>query len=165
MSTPGVRSRVAVRRVVATAAAGCIAIGATALGAPAAHAVPPISIPLPAGIIDYVGDSVPCGPLRLEVTAGETQRVFLGQDGQPRFAVITGQLGATLTNTETHKSLSLKVPGPGRITADGFKLLGPSLILGPNEVWLTHGPVFFPNGALDPTSHQGQYTDLCPLLS
>ena len=165
MKTSAVRSHIAVRRLVATVAADCIALGTTVIAPSAAHAVPPISIPLPAGGVDYLGDSVPCGPLHLEASAGETQRIFLGRDGQPRFAVITGPFSVTVTNTETHKSVSLKVPGPVKITADGITLFGPSLILGPNEVWFTHGPVFFANGSWDPTTHRGQYADLCPLLS
>lgn len=165
MTTSKVRSLTTSWRSIAAMAAGLMVLGSTTIGVTAAHAIPPVAFPVPAVGVDFPVGTVPCGPLHLDGSAGETERVFLSQDGTPRFALVTGPYSFRLTNTDTEKTLTLKASGPVRFTPDGTSLFGASLILGPNEVWLTHGPVFFANGAFDPTSHQGQYTDLCPLLS
>lgn len=165
MKTTRVRCARTLRGSVGAVAASVLVAVSMTVGVTGAHALPPVASPLPAGSVDFSELQVPCGPLHMETSAGETQRVFLAKDGAPRFALITGPFSVVVTNTVTGKTLSLNVPGPLKITGDGLTLYGPSLILGPSEVWLTHGPVFFANGSLDPTNHRGQYTDLCPLLS
>ena len=143
--------------------AAAAAVLSVAVGATSAHADRPTTVPLPAAHFELDVPAVPCGPIVIDVTAGETLRSFTDRDGQHLFDIITGPLHATVTGNGT--SLDLNVPGPGTLTSSGiFTLFGASLVFGPNELWLTHGKVTFAPGAFDPTAWSGHVTDLCDVL-
>ena len=139
------------------------AVLSVAVGATGAHADRPITVPLPAGHFELDVPDVPCGPIVIDVTAGETLRSFTDRNGEPTFDIITGPLRATVTGNGT--SLELNIPGPGTLTSSGtFTLFGASLVFGPNELWLTHGKVTFAPGEFDPSAWNGHITDLCDVL-
>ena len=145
------------------ACVGTLAVISLALGAAGASADPPISQPWPTPSQVFDVGTVPCGPIRLDSTADETLRIYFGHDGQPRFGIITGAARAVVTQLVTGKTVSLNIPGPAKFTPSGTTLYGAALIIGPNELWLTHGQVTF-TGGFDPSSVIGNVVDLCPLL-
>jgi len=142
--------------------AAASAVLSVAVGATSAHADGPTAVPLPAAHLEFDVPAVPCGPIAIDITAGETLRSFTDRSGASRFDIITGPFHATIT--ANGKSIDLNIPGPGKITAGTFTLFGPALVFGPNELWLTHGKVTFGQGAVDPTAWKGRITDLCPAL-
>jgi hypothetical protein len=97
--------------------------------------------------------------------------------------IITGALFATLTNTESQKSITVNISGPGTIVTDAngittFTLTGSSLFfflpgqLGPGEpgiLILTSGPatlVFNADGDILSFSRtSANVQDLCPVLA
>jgi hypothetical protein len=152
------RSLRTIARFTAASAVLSVAVGATI-----AHADRPTSVPLPAAHFELDVPDVPCGPIVIDTTAGETLRNFTDRNGEPLFTIITGPLRATVTANGS--SLELNISGPGKFTASGtFTLFGASLVFGPNELWLTHGQVTFAPGAIDPTAWNGHITDLCEVL-
>ncbi|MEY2402433.1 MAG: hypothetical protein QOJ08_2544 [Ilumatobacteraceae bacterium] len=148
------------RTIVSVAAAS--ALFSVAMGATSADAVKPSTTPLPAGHLELDVPAVPCGPIVIDFTAGETLRSFTDRNGQPTFDLVTGPFRATIT--ANGKTLDLNIPGPLKVSAGTVTLFGAALVFGPNELWLTHGKVTFAPGALDPTSWNGHITDLCAVL-
>jgi hypothetical protein len=142
--------------------AAASAVLSVAVGATSAHADRPTSVPLPAGHLELDVPDVPCGPIVIDVTAGETLRSFTDRTGEPRFDIVTGPFRATVTANGT--SLDLNIPGPLKVTSTSITLFGAALVFGPNELWLTHGKVTFAQGALDPSAWVGHITDLCEVL-
>lgn len=148
------------RRIARFAAAS--AVLSAAVGATSAHADRPTTVPLPAGHLELDVPAVPCGPIVIDFTAGETLRSFTDRNGDSRFDIITGPLRATVT--ANGQSLDLNIPGPLKVASGTITLFGAALVFGPNELWLTHGTVTFAPGAFDPSSWNGHITDLCEVL-
>jgi hypothetical protein len=143
--------------------AAASAVLSVALGATSATADGPTFVPLPAAHFELDVPDVPCGPIVIDATAGETLRSFTDRNGEPRFDIITGPLRATVTGNGN--SIDLNIPGPLKVTSSGtLTLFGASLVFSPNVLWLTHGKVTFGPGAIDPTAWNGHITDLCDVL-
>jgi hypothetical protein len=154
-----------------------VAVAALA-AAPEAVGDQPIREGLPNAL--FTVDASVCG-FAVDVTI-PTNREFITTFSNGK-QIITGALFTTLTNTETQKSVTVNVSGPGTIVTDAngittFTLAGRSLLfflpdqLGPGEpgiLALTSGPVtlVFDQSAnilsFDRTSASVQ--DLCTVLA
>ena len=150
---------------------GAVALAAAALLAPAAMAAPPSKEPLP----DLNATGQFCKDFQVEIHTTANKEVFhLFTSG---VGLITGALKVEVTNLTTDKTLTLNIPGPGKVSADGSTITGggPWLIFGeagqlpgPDPgMFFTHGRITLEIGPTGVTSMsvQGTVEDICAALA
>ncbi len=94
---------------------------------------------------------------------------FSGNRGTLWTAMTVGKLNAVLTNLETDESITVIIPGPGFIDADGNTIVGtgPWLVFVPGQLLFLVGHIEFEPGpfGIQPAVVRGRSLDLCEVLA
>jgi hypothetical protein len=94
---------------------------------------------------------------------------FSGNRGTWWTAMTVGKIKVVLTNLETEESLTLSIPGPGFIDADGNLLVGtgPWVVFVPGQLLYLVGNITFEPGpfGVQPAEVRGRSIDLCGVLA
>jgi len=138
--------------------------------APAASADPPFQERISDPFSVVLAGSDFCG---FDVEAEVEQKfkfiAFSGNRGTLWTAMTVGKLKAVLTNVETDESITVTIPGPGFIDAEGNTIVGtgPWLVFVPGELLFLVGHIEFEPGpfGIQPAVVRGRSLDLCDVLS
>jgi hypothetical protein len=122
----------------------------------------PLSILLPGS--DFCGFDV-----QAEVEQKFKLITFSGRRGTAWTAMTVGKLKAVLTNVETQDSITLNIPGPGFIDANGNTIVGtgPWLVFVPGQLLYLVGHITFKPGpfGVQPDVVRGRSLDICDVLA
>jgi hypothetical protein len=122
----------------------------------------PLSVLLPGS--DFCGFDV-----QAEVEQKFKLITFSGRRGTAWTAMTVGKLKAVLTNVETQDSITLNIPGPGFIDANGNTIVGtgPWLVFVPGQLLYLVGHITFKPGpfGVQPDVVRGRSLDICDVLA
>jgi hypothetical protein len=122
----------------------------------------PLSVLLPGS--DFCGFDV-----QAEVEQKFKLIAFSGNRGTLWTAMTVGKIKAVLTNVETGESITVNIPGPGFIDADGNTIVGtgPWLVFVPGQLLFLVGHITFEPGpfGVQPDVVRGRSFDLCDALA
>jgi hypothetical protein len=122
----------------------------------------PLSVLLPGS--DFCGFDV-----QAEVEQKFKLIAFSGDRGTLWTALTVGKIKAVLTNVETQDSITVNIPGPGFIDANGNTIVGtgPWLVFVPGQLLYLVGHITFKPGpfGVQPDVVRGRSLDLCDVLA
>jgi hypothetical protein len=122
----------------------------------------PLSVLLPGS--DFCGFDV-----QAEVEQKFKLITFSGRRGTAWTAMTVGKIKAVLTNVETQDSITLNIPGPGFIDANGNTIVGtgPWLVFVPGQLLYLVGHITFKPGpfGVQPDVVRGRSLDICDVLA
>jgi len=122
----------------------------------------PLSVLLPGS--DFCGFDV-----QAEVEQKFKLITFSGRRGTAWTAMTVGKIKAVLTNVETQDSITVNIPGPGFIDANGNTIVGtgPWLVFVPGQLLYLVGHITFKPGpfGVQPDVVRGRSLDLCDVLA
>ena len=122
----------------------------------------PLSVLLPGS--DFCGFDV-----QAEVEQKFKLITFSGRRGTAWTAMTVGKIKAVLTNVESQDSITLNIPGPGFIDANGNTIVGtgPWLVFVPGQLLYLVGHITFKPGpfGVQPDVVRGRSLDICDVLA
>jgi hypothetical protein len=122
----------------------------------------PLSVLLPGS--DFCGFDV-----QAEVEQKFKLITFSGRRGTAWTAMTVGKIKAELTNVETQDSITVNIPGPGFIDANGNTIVGtgPWLVFVPGQLLYLVGHITFKPGpfGVQPDVVRGRSLDICDVLA
>ena len=153
----------------AVAALSCTA-ALLLLVAPSASADPPFQVRISDPLSVLLPGSDFCGfDVQAEVEQKFKFIAFSGNRGTLWTALTVGKLKAVLTNVETQESITVNIPGPGFLDADGNTIAGtgPWLVFVPGQLLFLVGHITFEPGpfGVQPAEVRGRSLDLCEALA
>jgi hypothetical protein len=122
----------------------------------------PLSVLLPGS--DFCGFDV-----QAEVEQKFKLITFSGRRGTAWTAMTVGKIKAVLTNVETQDSITVNIPGPGFIDANGNTIVGtgPWLVFVPGQLLYLVGHITFKPGpfGVQPDVVRGRSINVCDVLA
>ena len=153
----------------AVAALTCT-VALLAFVAPSASAAPPFQVRISDPLSVLLPGSDFCGfDVQAEVEQKFKLITFSGRRGTAWTAMTVGKIKAVITNVETQDSITVNIPGPGFIDANGNTIVGtgPWLVFVPGQLLYLVGHITFKPGpfGVQPDVVRGRSLDICDVLA